>query len=152
MGSSYASEGLNQASSALRQASWGQALPAALTRARDLKREPRRLKPGTKGLKLGLGGSCQPLGGQIQVWGDSSQPLGSKRAGKWMDGRMDIRDERMDRWKDRNSPNVLQDFIPFGAAALLPFITSIRGYNRQTHVPIFDFYTLLNTFFDFKKN
>ena len=72
--------------------------------------------------------------------------MGSKRAGKWMDGRMDIRDERMDRWKDRNSPNVLQDFIPFGVAALLPFVTSIRRYNRQTHVPIFDFYTLLNTF------
>ena len=65
----------------------------------------------------------------------------------------------MDRWKDRNSPNVLQDFIPFGAAALLPFVTSIRRYNRQTHVPIFDFYTLLNTFkhfintfFDFFKH
>ena len=52
----------------------------------------------------------------------------------------------MDRWKDRNSPSVLQDFIPFGASALLPFITSIRGYNRRAHVPIFDFYTLLNTF------
>ena len=48
----------------------------------------------------------------------------------------------MDRWKDRNSPNVLQDFIPFGAAALLPFITSTRGYNRCTHVPTFDLNTL----------
>ena len=31
-----------------------------------------------------------------------------------------------DRWKDKNSPCVLQDFIPFGAAALLPFIKKVK--------------------------
>ena len=29
-------------------------------------------------------------------------------------------DKWMDEWTDKNSPCVLQDFVPFGAAALLP--------------------------------
>ena len=40
-----------------------------------------------------------------------------------MDGR---KDGRTDRWKDKNSPSVLQDFIPFGAAALLPFSKKVK--------------------------
>ena len=42
----------------------------------------------------------------------------------WMDGRTD---GRMD---ERKSPYVLQDFVPFGAAALLP-LTQIHNHSKQ---------------------
>ena len=39
---------------------------------------------------------------------------------RWMDGQMD----------ERKSPCVLQDFVPFGAAALLP-LTQIHNHAKQ---------------------
>ena len=64
------------------------------------------------------------------------------RTDGWMDGRMDGRtDGRMDKQTDRQkdgqtdeqkSPCVLQDFVPFGSAALLLF-TLVYNHAKQVN-------------------
>ena len=50
------------------------------------------------------------------------------RMNGWMDGRTDGRTDRQT--NERKSPCVLQDFVPFGAAALLP-LTPIHNHAKQ---------------------
>ena len=41
-------------------------------------------------------------------------------------------DKQTDGWMDRNSSCVLQDFVPFGAAALLPFESTHKSpFNKH---------------------
>ena len=72
----------------------------------------------------------------IQFFQASSQPI---QAPNWLSGLtsalLDLNSAQMDgrmneQMDERKSPGVLQDFVPFGAPALLPF-TQIHNHSQQ---------------------